>query len=262
MTTKITNLSRGAQQIVAPQKFDLLSQVYALYPLLQGVLRDSEGNYDFEGKRLTNIGNSLDTSTAVTEETNLSFLTAIAKTGNTLQHVTPQGMSCRVASTANVPLSGVLPLGGLIIDGYTYTETQPLAPHGLMDIALGWENVVTTRMNRILLKNQTNLAENGIFDIFVDGGNYELKRAYHDSFSYLMQPGKAYAVMSGTTNKLTMWMVDTSEWDSFDVYTALAVTFKRSSLGSGAPVSLSSGATTTTDIRNKLNQIISALNGA
>lgn len=59
--------------------------------------------------------------------------------------------ACRLASTQDVPLAGTIPL---IIDGKTVNNND-----------------------RILLKSQTDLTQNGLFTMKIVGGNYTLERA-------------------------------------------------------------------------------------
>ena len=53
--TKIANVPQGASGTVNQQKWQLLEQIYKLYPLKKGIKVDGAGDYDFDDKLLTNV---------------------------------------------------------------------------------------------------------------------------------------------------------------------------------------------------------------
>jgi len=78
----------------------------------------------------------------------------------------------RAASSANVPLSGVAPI---IVGGVTLADG-----------------------NRVLLKNQTNATQNGIYVIDIVGGTYTLARSADCNSSREIPPNMLVAVNEGT----------------------------------------------------------------
>lgn len=96
-----------------------------------------------------------------------------------------QGLSWKQAVHAasavgeDVGLSGVTPL---VVDGHTLEDQQ-----------------------RVLLKNQTDSTENGIYVVTITGGNYTLARASDDNTSAEMIGAVVY-VQQGDTNAGTKWV--------------------------------------------------------
>jgi len=92
--------------------------------------------------------------------------------------------SVRLASTGNVALTGSTPLS---IDGVTVADA-----------------------NRLLLKNQSSGAENGIYTAAITGPTYTLTRAFDSDTTGKVSPGLHTFVEEGTTLASSGWLLTTS----------------------------------------------------
>ena len=157
---------------------------------------------------------------------------------------------CRAASTSNkvVNVSTALPVGGLDVDGVLFTATsqgyrdlylpyldlatrmritnatvgktgtqlltQPVAPSADFPTGFYVDPRGGVFVDFILLKDQTDTAENGVYAIVVSGSNYTLVRSLFHDDSSKMGLGSCIAVSEGAVNKGAVFMVTESEWDA------------------------------------------------
>jgi hypothetical protein len=258
---KIASIPNGIAGVLAPRTNEFLDQIYKIYPLLEGVARDSSGNFLIGGKKISEVGLPSDLDDALTLGFyNLYNQLFLLKSSSFL---TGGGYKvfCVAASTSNVPLTGSAPL---VVDGVPFVATSTLAPiyqvlyalfgPAVLDVALTW--------GRILLKNQTNPAENGIYDIQVADGNYSLVKSIDCKNGYDFVAGTVIPVLAGATNAVSLWQASQSDWNPFNPFEPISVQFKRISPVLGAKVDQSSGASSTTDIKNKFNEILGSLRTA
>lgn len=155
------------------------------------------GGYDFSGSILQNLGNGVSTADAVTVG---QLNAAVAASTSNLDY---KG-SVRVASTANVSLTSA----PATIDGVTLVAT-----------------------NRILLKDQTAGAENGIY-VYTSTGA-ALTRATDADLSAEVTPGLWVTVEEGSTNLDTAWLLTTN---GPIVIGTTALTFAKYTVASGGGV--------------------------
>jgi hypothetical protein len=276
-------------------------------PLLKGVARDSQGNLDFGGKRLIGVGiptgdTDIMNLAAMSEAENMAFpiLENIGNGCTAMKH------GVRVASTTNIPLTGSKVGGGITIDGVLITEDSvdfdrnfmyrhpdlsdrlimaltatPYAlnapaftgsgidvpvsaqfPHGKMsDYSIGCHT------NKILLKNQTNPAENGIYYVKFTSTTYTLESADDDNTLQLLGPGSVIPVQEGTVNKNTMWMVVQSDWtapvNALGIpATPVAIQMVKTGFTQVEPIADLSGSPTVGQLESKLNEIITKFTAA
>lgn len=93
--------------------------------------------------------------------------------------------ACRAASTANLALTGG---ASLTIDGVTMANGD-----------------------RVLLKNQTAGAENGIYTVSGIGTAYALTRSTDADTSAEVTSGMSAMITNGTANALTTWLLTTND---------------------------------------------------
>jgi hypothetical protein len=105
--------------------------------------------------------------------------------------------SVRVATTANIANLGNVAYGTLI-DG--------------VEIAVS---------NRILVKDQSTASQNGIYEVYDKGGNWELQRAGDANSSAEVTAGMFTFVSEGTANADSGWVLTTNDTITLDT-TALA----------------------------------------
>jgi len=276
--TKIANVPQGASGTVNQQKWQLLEQIYKLYPLKKGIKVDGNGDYDFDDKLLTNVKTAeiapSGDGKALTARYFLdAFQPILWNFNDSFWGSFCPKPACKAASAptdgplgnGNIPLAGVLPGGGLMIDGVAYTANQAPDAWTVMSAAVGYTYAdrpyAAQFANPILLIHQTNPAENGIYNFFTQAGFYQLVRTFPTNNAYHLYPGCHTVVYGGTVNKATMWQCAYAQWNPSDIFDPQVILFKKMSAGGAASVAPSSGATTAADIQTKLNQVIASLQG-
>lgn len=120
---------------------------------------------------------------------------------STAQGLTPKE-ACRGASTAN--------FAGTYVGSPTFTLTK--ASNGSINAEAGVDGITYIAADRILLKDQTDAAENGIYDVTTvgDGSNpWVLTRASDSDTDAEVDDGTYVSVEEGTANSGTGWFQST-----------------------------------------------------
>lgn len=170
------------------------------------------GNLQMGGYNITNVGNP----SANNDAANKAYVDSIA-TGLKIKS------ACRVATTANITLSATPTVDG----------------------------VTVSNLDRVLVKNQTNLAENGIY--VVNSGGAWSRAADADTWPELV--GATCFITSGTANANTTWACNIASSGSLDTDPIVFVLF-----GASAAYTAGTGLTLTGSVFS-LNTPVSVANG-
>lgn len=281
---------------LAYNETELLYEVLKNFPLYKGVARDQSGNLVFDGHGLLNTVASQPTD-AITVKDVIDVRKLITES-LTVFDSTLVVPTCRAVATANVPLSGSLPL---VIDGVNFTVSSETHFYDTHPNFQGYQTVLdkSNAMNQlslreasfavfpptalfptgtymdpkhgyeaglILLTNQTSAAENGIYDITISMGSYTLTRSTIHKNSYTEPEGKCVTIEEGNSYGGSMWVLTTSTWDYSSPIlpygwseVPLNLVYEQLLRKPAASVASVSGSPTVSSLETKLNEIIGAL---
>ena len=224
---KIGSVPAGQQSTIQQNSTELLYEIYKNSPVLQGVDRDVNGNFDFQGKQLENIPLPSTLEDIATQAFANSYSGyEVSQEISYYVSSTPNKIWCLAAST---PANGRIPLTGawgtLVIDSVPINSPsfQPVID-GLTGTSFTLASLTTTppvgagtAIGLILLKDQGvgYESENGIYVVRDAGsGNYVLERHVSAAIAMHFQPEGYLIVQAGAVNATTQWKVAVSSWYS------------------------------------------------
>jgi len=262
---KIGTVPQDQVAQVNANRMELLYEIYKNSPLIQGVKRDGFGNFDFEGKDILGVPalpQSIDEIASVTFLNNTSLLAGLAlgmylsqKSAKVVAH------AATTEADGNIPLLGSFPL---VIDGVVMT-TPTFCPAFQLDFSFDLQGLeafstpgVPVFYNSVLLKNQTNSAENGLYMVLDAGSNnYVMVRGPWVALSYQTHLGIFVAVQAGVVNAKTRWSVSTSLWSN-----PLAATNLQWQKMPEKVALATSASNTVGDLKNDINNLLDQIKAA
>jgi hypothetical protein len=210
-------ITKDEKSLIAENMMLLYYEVYKNSPLLQGIARDGDGNLLLGGKQATNVGDPQGPFDAANLKT---FYAAKAlSTAENLRWFEAGTIKYPVtaASTSNVDLTGALPL---VVDGVPFASPSFRTVNQIQDYTLASVASFPTFggslwLGRVLLKDQTNASENGIYEISVTGSTYQLTKAADTLSKFTATPSCLVPVQYGATNAGTLWRIEAgTTWTS------------------------------------------------
>jgi hypothetical protein len=271
-----------------------------------GMAKDQDGSFLAQGKKIKNIGLPYYDADGVNVSFGLGTLSLAM-----LEYYYMQVNSnykrtpiVELVQDTNMALTGPVidftappfnfvppyqPAAGIFVDGeplfvpcadfYGVLGTIPFTPAGLASV-INPTFFHVQEWSRVMLINQTNPAQNGIYKVFfkdlasqyvpvtspvLPGYTYELVRHFDNLSAFSAWPGFCWSVMRGAKYGRSRWMIDQSYWDILNYGTAAwnpfvptSITFKRLTAKQLDPIADLGGSPTLTDVINKINEYLAS----